>query len=127
GPATFELVVIEWLRTLLGLPDPTEGVLVSGGSLANITGLAVARQSVGAGVVYVSDQTHASIARGLRALGWPSDHIREIPTEENFRLGADAVAGAIASDRRLGRRPAIVVATAGTTNTGTVDPLEALA
>ncbi len=127
GPATVELVVVDWLRELLGMPDHAEGVLVSGGSLANITGLAVAQRVCGSGVVYLSDQTHASIPRGLRALGFAPEQIRVLPSDAELRLGADAVAAAMAADRAAGRHPTIVVATAGTTNSGVVDRLGALA
>lgn len=127
GPATVELVVIEWLRELLGLPAGTEGVLLSGGSLANLTGLAAARAVCGPGVAYLSEQTHASIKRGLAALGFAADDIHVVASDRDFRLGPEALATAMASDRAAGRRPGFVVATAGTTNTGAVDPLEALA
>ena len=70
GPATVELVVLDWLRSLLGMPEGTEGVLASGGSLANVTALATARAVDGPGVAYLSDQTHSSIGRGLVALGF---------------------------------------------------------
>ncbi len=66
GPATIELVVIEWLRQLMGFPENTEGVLLSGGSLANLTAFSVARSIHGEGVVYLSDQTHSSQLRDLR-------------------------------------------------------------
>ena len=72
GPATVEMVVCQWLASLLGLPDTTEGVLLSGGSMANITGLVAVRNVFGAGVVYLSDQTHSSIARGLRSSARPT-------------------------------------------------------
>lgn len=127
GPATVELVVLEWLRVLLGLPAGTEGVLTSGGSLANLMALAVARRAAGPGVAYLSDQTHASIGRGLTALGFPADHIRVLPSDAGFRLDVAGLAGAIAVDRSAGRRPGFVIATAGTTNTGAVDPLVQLA
>ena len=70
APATVELVALDWLRTLLGMPEGTEGVMLSGGSLANLTALAAARANDGPGVCYLSDQTHASIVRGLPALGF---------------------------------------------------------
>jgi len=127
GTATVELVVIDWLRSLLGMPEGTEGVLVSGGSLANIIGLIVARQASGPGVAYLSDQTHASIQRGLVAVGFPTTHVRILPSDANFRLSIDAVTAAIKEDRDAGRRPGFVVATAGTTNCGVVDPLVSLA
>jgi aromatic-L-amino-acid decarboxylase len=127
GPAAVELVVLEWLRTLLGLPDGTEGVLTSGGSLANLMALAVAKRAVGPGVAYLSDQTHASIERGLVTIGFPADHIRILATDTGFRFDVDALSAAVAEDRLAGRRPGFVVATAGTTNTGAVDPLVPLA
>jgi aromatic-L-amino-acid/L-tryptophan decarboxylase len=127
GPATVELVVLEWLRQLLGLPEQTEGVLASGGSLANVTGLAAARAVEGQGVAYLSDQTHSSIGRGLLAMGWPADHVRVVVTGDDLRLTAAAVARAVAEDRSAGRRPGFVVATGGSTNTGGVDELPALA
>jgi aromatic-L-amino-acid/L-tryptophan decarboxylase len=127
GPATVELVVLDWLRQLLGMPEGTEGVIVSGGSLANITAIATARHVGGPGVAYLSDQTHASIHRGLTILGFPPDQIRVSSTGDDLTLRADAVAEAVAHDRRDGRHPALVIASAGTTNTGTVDDLPGLA
>ena len=125
GTTTVELVVLEWLRTLLGLPGGTEGVLLSGGSMANLTGLMAARHEGGDGVVYLSDQTHSSIPRGLAATGF--GEVRLLATDERLRLDVDVLAAAVADDRAAGHRPTIVVATAGTTNSGAVDPLPALA
>ena len=125
GPTTVELVVIEWLRELLGLPAGTEGVLLSGGSMANLTGLLAARHQQGDGVVYVSDQTHSSIGRGLARSGFAD--VRVLPTGDELALTVEQVAATVAEDRASGRTPTIVVATAGTTNTGAVDPLVGLA
>ncbi|MGH2874415.1 MAG: pyridoxal phosphate-dependent decarboxylase family protein [Solirubrobacteraceae bacterium] len=127
GPAAVELVVIEWLAKMLGLPAGTEGILVSGGSLANMTALAAARSERGPGVAYLSDQTHASIRRGLEVLGFATDEIHTLATDERLRLTAATVSAAVAADRHDGRRPGFVIATAGTTNTGAVDELEAIA
>jgi aromatic-L-amino-acid decarboxylase len=127
GTTTVELVVTDWLRSLLGMPAGTEGVLTSGGSLANITGLVAARHAMGPGVTYLSDQTHSSIWRGLLAMGVPPDQLRVLVTDDRYRMPVDVVADAIAQDRREGRHPAIVIATAGSTNTGAVDPLPGLA
>ena len=127
GPATFELVALDWLRSLLGLPEGTEGVMLSGGSMANVTALAAARANLGPGVCYLSDETHASIVRGLKALGFPPDDIRILPSDEKQRLPLRALAAAIEQDRAAGRDPAFVVANAGTTNTGAVDPLPQIA
>src|SRR4051794_25344659 len=125
GPAVLELVVLDWLRELCGLPDGTEGIFLSGGSVSALTALAVARTERGGDTAYVSDQTHASNVRALRVLGVP--HIRVLESDAAFRLRPEVVREAIAEDRRAGRRPFCVVATAGTTNTGAVDPLGELA
>jgi aromatic-L-amino-acid decarboxylase len=127
GPTTVELVVIDWLRELLGMPDGTEGILVSGGSLANLTAFAAARAELGDGVAYLTDQTHSSIPRGLRTLGFPPDHVRVLRSDEDLRMPVGELAAAVAADRAAGRRPLMAVATAGTTNTGTVDPLPEIA
>jgi aromatic-L-amino-acid decarboxylase len=125
GPAMLELVVLDWLRELCGLDAGTEGVLVSGGSVSALTALAAARHELGGDTAYLSDQTHASNARALRILG--VEHIRVLDSDDTFRLPAGAVREAIAADRAAGRRPFCVIATAGTTNTGAVDPLGELA
>jgi glutamate/tyrosine decarboxylase-like PLP-dependent enzyme len=78
-------------------------------------------------VAYLSDQTHASVRRGLAALGFAADEIRTLPTDERFRLTAEVVAEAVRHDRDRGQRPGFVIATAGATNTGAVDELEAIA
>ena len=127
GPTTLELVALDWLRSLLGMPAGSEGVMTSGGSLANMTALAAARSAVGPGVCYLSDQTHASIPRALRVLGFPAEHIRVLESDHELRLPLEGLATAVRADRAAGRRPGFVVATAGTTNTGAVDPLPALA
>jgi aromatic-L-amino-acid decarboxylase len=132
GPTALELVVLDWLAELLGMPAGTEGILLSGGSLSSLTAFATARQArIGghdpAATVYLSTQTHASLPRALRVLGFADDRIRVLETDDAFRLPVEAVAAAIAADRAAGLRPFCLVATAGTTNTGAVDPLPALA
>lgn len=127
GTSTLELVVCDWLRQLLGLPDGTEGVLVSGGSIANLTAMAAARATTGSGAVYLTDQAHASIVRALRLLGFQESEIRILRSDEQFRMDMLALQRALDDDRRVGRRPIMVIASAGTTNTGAVDPLTDLA
>ena len=78
GPATVELTVLSWMRDAVGLSPSCDGILQSGGSIANLSGLIVAREQRGVGAVYLSDQVHASVLRGLRAMGWPSDLIRTL-------------------------------------------------
>ena len=127
GPSTVELISLDWLRQLLGLPDGTEGILMSGGSLSNMTALAAARAHVGSGVAYLSDQTHASIPRALTALGFGAEEVRVLRSDERLRLTEAAVSEAVRADRRRGHNPRFIIATAGTTNTGAVDELKGLA
>jgi aromatic-L-amino-acid decarboxylase len=132
GPTEIELVTIDWLRQMCGLPDTTGGLFVSGGSVANLTALAVAREiklrnRIPGAVVYCSDQTHSSIDRGLRILGFRPTQIRRIPSDEDFQLAMPRLRRAVISDRATGRNPFCVVANVGTTNSGAVDPLPALA
>jgi glutamate/tyrosine decarboxylase-like PLP-dependent enzyme len=132
GAAQLELTTVNWLRGFCGLPESAAGLLVSGGSMANLTALAVARRArlddqMNGAVIYCSDQTHSSVERALRVLGFAAGQVRKIPSDERFRLPVDALAREVAADRAAGRRPFAVVANAGTTNTGAVDPLDALA
>lgn len=132
GPSQIELVVVDWLRQICGLPESTGGLFVSGGSMANVTALAVARHVKlndvnDGGVVYFSDQTHSSVMRGLRLLGFQVDQMRSIETDDAFRMDVNALRQAITADRESGRRPFCIIANAGTTNTGAVDPLPELA
>jgi glutamate/tyrosine decarboxylase-like PLP-dependent enzyme len=135
--------VIRWLCDLTGLPGGSWGVLASGGVMANVMGLAVARDvhlrrlrqldgpPRGAALegvrVYASDQAHFSIDRGLALLGFPSGTLRPIPSDERFRLRPADVADAIAEDRADGLLPFCVTPVAGSTNTGSVDPVGDLA
>jgi aromatic-L-amino-acid/L-tryptophan decarboxylase len=132
GPSTLELVVIDWLSRWVGYPEQAAGVLVSGGSAANLTALACAREArIGPmtqdAVVYMSDQTHSSLARAARALGFRPDQVRIIPTDEEARIRQAALRSAIAADQADGRVPLIVVANGGATATGAVDPFTELA
>ncbi len=132
GPSALELTVLDWFREWLGYPDGAAGLLVSGGSAANLTALALAREArVGAmdanAVAYMSDQTHSSVARAARALGFRPDRVRVIPTDQRARIRVDALRSAVAADRSGGLIPLIVVANAGATAVGAVDPLRELA
>jgi glutamate/tyrosine decarboxylase-like PLP-dependent enzyme len=135
-----ETLVVRWLAEILGLPRDAEGIVTSGGSMANFTALAAARcatapgdvrtEGMGAGprmVVYASDQAHNCIDRAADLLGFGFQHLRKIETDASFRIRLDTLEAAIAQDRVAGLRPAIVVGNAGTVNTGHIDPLEALA
>jgi aromatic-L-amino-acid/L-tryptophan decarboxylase len=132
GPAQIELVTIDWLREMCGLPETAGGLFVSGGSMANLTALAAARRVMvdersDDAVVYFSDQTHNSIEKALRVLGFAREQIRALPSDKNFRLPVESLRRAVSEDRADGKRPFCVIANAGTTNTGAVDPLNQLA
>ena len=134
-----EAVVVRWLASILGLPPSAEGILTSGGSMANFTALATARRAVSPAVredgfgstepfaVYVSDEVHNCVDKAVDLLGIGWKQMRKIPTDDRFRMRMDLLRDAIAADRRAGLRPAIVVGNAGTVNTGAIDPLGEIA
>lgn len=145
GPtgALVEEEVIAWLCGLVAYPGEAFGILTSGGTLANLMAMAVVRDvhlarirglseppraaAIEGARVYVSDQAHFSLRRGLAVLGMPGETLVAVTTDDRFRLQAGTVASAITADRDAGLTPLAVVATAGTTNTGSVDDLEGLA
>ena len=132
GAAQIEVMTIEWLRQLFEFPTTAGGLFVSGGSMANLTCLAVARHTNLANnpanaTVYFSDQTHSSVAKGLKILGLQQYQLRKLPSDENFCLPMEALAQKIAADRQQGLVPFCVVANAGTTNAGAIDPLTNIA
>ncbi len=131
GPAMLEMVTIDWLRDACGMPATAGGLFLSGGSMANLTAIAVARhkllgEETGDAVLYFSDQTHSSVARGARVLGFRIDQLRQLPSGDDQTLAPETLEAAIAEDRRNGRRPFCLIANAGTTSTGAVDPIAAL-
>lgn len=132
GPAQIELVTIDWLRQMCGMPETAGGLFVSGGSMANLTALVAARYNrldncTENAVVYFSDQTHSSIEKALRILAFAPEQVRKLPTDDQFRLLVPELRRAVAADRAAGRQPFCVIANAGTTNTGAVDPLSEIA
>ena len=132
GTSQLELTVLDWFKDWLGFPPTAAGVLVSGGSAANITALGCAREALlgpmsDRVVAYAADQTHSSIARAARLLGFRPDQVRILPTDADHRMRADALMGTIDADIAAGLQPLIVAANAGATNTGAVDPLAELA
>ncbi len=136
-----ERVVTGWFAGLFGLPvEEHGGVLVSGGTMANLHALATAREwalpgSLEQGVqglaqpltLYASSEAHASVERSAGLLGLGARFVRKIPVDRNFRLRMDELARAVAEDRQAGLRPFCVVAQAGAVTTGAVDPLPKLA
>lgn len=135
GPTELELVVLDWFRQWLGMPEGAGGLLTNGGSGATLTAMIAARHhAVGDDAarlarltVYMSDQTHSSAVRAAWMAGIPRANVRLLGTDLAFRMVVSDLEDAIASDRAAGLVPLAVVANAGTTNTGAVDPLPELA
>jgi len=132
-----ELQVTNWMKGLLGFPVEAGGILVSGCSMANLLGLAVARNTKAEGVklsgvrdgmtVYGSEETHVCVQKAVEMLGLGSDNFRKIPVDGEYRINIAALEAKIREDKAAGLRPFCVVGNAGTVNTGSFDDLEALA
>ena len=134
GAVRIENQVLRWLASVVGYPETSVGNLTSGGSMANLTAIVVAREAAGLkardferAVVYLTEQAHHCVIKGLRVAGLGECVQRRIPIDERFRMIPAALEVAMAEDERAGRIPWLVVATAGTTDAGAVDPLEAIA
>src|SRR5438309_7363319 len=116
--AAVELGVVRWLCRICGFPDAAGGLFVSGGSMANLTALVAARRSllkdrVEGATVYFSDQTHSSVERALRVIGFLPEQMRKLPSDEHFRLSMQSLRAAIDEDRAKGLRPFCIIANAG--------------
>lgn len=133
--------VTDWVRQMMGFPHEASGALVSGGSMANIVGLAAARNAMAGAdlredglaalpqplAFYASDQVHNCHDKSMNLLGLGHRALRRVPTDADYRMDLAALRDRVAADRAAGIRPACIIATAGTTNTGSVDDLEAIA
>ena len=134
APALVQLEanVLDWFRDWMGFPPGTRGLFTTGGSMANLSAIVCAREKqLGAelrsGVLYTSTQAHASVTKSARLAGVLPDRVRTISVDKHFRMRVDVLKAAIDADRSAGLSPFLVVSTAGTTNTGAVDPLDAIA
>jgi aromatic-L-amino-acid decarboxylase len=132
GPAMVELVVLDWFRQFLGMPPSTSGLLTSGGSEANLTALVVAREQLAwkdrsRAILYVTAQRHNSVDRAARIMGLHPEQLRLVSPAAHHRLTPERLHPLVQQDRAAGLHPWAVVANAGATNTGTVDPLASLA
>ena len=130
GPSQIEVTVTEWFREWMGYPEGGGGLFTSGGSAANLMAIVAAREAAGnpaCGTVYASEQTHASVSRAARIAGIDPSLIRDVPTDDALRIRPSRLVAAIRRDRGEGLQPLCLVANAGTTNTGSVDPLAELA
>lgn len=130
--AELEIVTIQWLLKIFGFPKKKGGgIFTSGGSMANLTAVVTARRikcddDFSKAVIYLSDQAHSSNIKAIRVLGFKKEQIRVIPTDNEFKFAVNKLKNCIAKDRLEGLQPFCLIATAGTTNTGTVDPLAEL-
>ncbi len=132
GLAQIEANVVSWFCEIVGYPPSARGILTSGGSLANFSAIVTARrarlpENFLQGTIYTSDQTHHSVRKAAILAGFPEANVREIPSDDSFRIRLDELGKSIARDRASGFSPFLVVGSAGTTNTGAVDDLDALA
>lgn len=131
--AEMEIVAMDWLLKMFGFPQKKGGgIFTSGGSMANLTALVTARaikcgDDFSKSIIYLSDQAHSSNIKAIHVLGFKKEQIRIIPTDGEFKFSLNKLKNAIAKDRLEGLQPFCLIATAGTTNTGTVDPLSDIA
>jgi aromatic-L-amino-acid decarboxylase len=134
APALVQLEAnaLDWLRDWMGFPETAGGLFTTGGSMATFSAIVCAREhhlgsDMRRGVLYTSDQAHHSVAKSARLAGIMPDRVRAIRSDAQYRLDVEALVSAISDDRHAGLTPFAVVSTAGTTNTGAVDPLDAIA
>jgi aromatic-L-amino-acid/L-tryptophan decarboxylase len=134
APALVQLEAnaLEWLRDWMDFPPDTRGLFTTGGSMATFNAIVCGRErylgaDIRRGVLYTSDQAHHSILKSAKLAGVMPDRVRVIDSDDRYRMRVDRLADAIAADRRAGLTPFAVVSSAGTTNTGAVDPLDAIA
>jgi glutamate/tyrosine decarboxylase-like PLP-dependent enzyme len=130
GAVRLENATIAWLARAIGFPETAAGTLTSGGSMANLTAIVAAREAwdeQGGGAVYLSSTAHHCIEKALRIAGRRRAPLRFVPTDEHHRMRADKLEELLEMDEADGVRPWLVVASAGTVDTGAVDPLADIA
>jgi len=130
--AQVENNVVRWLCDLFGFPPESRGILTSGGSMANFSAIVTARkdrlpEDFLSGTLYVSEHVHASVTKAAMLAGFPVRNVRKVAADPSLRMDVDDLRRRIADDRDAGLAPFAVVATAGTTNTGAIDPIAAIA
>ena len=134
GPvgAQIEYNVVRWLCDLFGYGPESRGILTTGGSMANLSALVAARKArlpedFLSGTLYVSEQVHASNAKAASIAGFPLENVRSVPVTRAMKMDVDALGAMVSDDRAAGRIPFFVIGSAGTTNTGAIDPLPEIA
>ncbi len=131
--AGIEITTLNWMLKLFSFPvKKGGGIFTSGGSMANLTALATARkvkcgEDFSKAIIYLSDQAHSSNIKAIYILGFKKEQIRIIPTDMEFKFSINKLKNAIARDKIEGLKPFCLIASSGTTNTGTIDPLKELA
>jgi len=126
--AQMEWMALRWFCDLFDYPEAGRGILTSGGSMANFSAIVTARaarlpENFLSGTLYTTDQTHASVAKAAALAGFPLTNVRRVPTTPELRMDLGALRRAVRDDREAGFQPFCLVVSAGTTNTGAVDPL----
>ena len=132
GLVQLEINVTRWLCQMVGYPDSSQGLLTTGGSMANFTGIYTARrerlpEDFLNGTLYCSDQVHHSMTKAAMMAGFPQSNIRTVSSDEHYRMPLGDLCEMIRRDRARGMHPFLVVGSAGTVNTGTIDDLSTLA
>jgi aromatic-L-amino-acid decarboxylase len=134
GAAKIEQRLVQWMTELVGYPASSGGDLTSGGSIANLSAIVTARETMGIrardvenGCIYMTEDAHHCIDKALRAAGLADCITRLVPMDSQFRMDVRALEKLLLEDKALGLRPWLVIASAGTTDTGAVDPVVAIA
>lgn len=134
GAVSIENACIDWMKQLFGFPVSAVGNLTSGGSIANLIALTAARdakgisgEKIGKSVLYLTQQVHHCIYKALRIIGLGDVEARFVPQDSNHRMRTDELERMVKEDRNLGKEPFLVIASAGTTDTGAIDPLDGIA
>ena len=129
GTSQLELTVVEWMREWIGYPESASGLLTSGGSAASVEALVTAREAAqhpDRPTVYMSDQSHSALKRAASIAGVRRENIRIVSTDEEFRIDCNELRTLIARDRENGLQPLAICANAGSSSTGSIDPLQSL-
>ncbi len=134
GAVQLENTVIRWICQIIGFPATALGNLTSGGSIANLIAIVTARDAKGItaakvekSCIYLTRQAHHSVHKAIRIAGLREAELREIKVDDHFKMDTKALAAQITEDKANGLNPFLVIASAGTTDTGTIDPLAAIA
>ena len=134
GAVRMENMLVRWCADEIGYPEGAAGALLSGGSIANLSCIVTARDAMGVravevprSVIYLTEQVHHCVTKAIRIAGLGEAQVRHVPIDERFRMRADALSEMVRADKAAGLKPFLVVASVGTTDTGAVDPIDAIA